>query len=71
MIISSKAIDALKRNKKLKGLVAIAHGCTVQTIERWIRVNDIIHLTTIATLYLDIFKNETGFSNNDILVDNH
>jgi hypothetical protein len=68
MIISPKAIDALKRNYKLKGLVAIAHGCTVQTIERWIRKKSIKHLTAAAVLHMDIIKEHTGFNTDDILV---
>lgn len=71
MIISQKAIDELKRNNKLKGLVAIAHGCTVYTIDRWLRVRSVKHLTAAVTLHIDLIKKETGFSTDDILVADH
>jgi hypothetical protein len=60
MTISQKAIDKLKSNYRLKGLIEVAHECTVYTIERWIRINDIKRLTCIAVLHLMIFKKETG-----------
>lgn len=68
MTISQKAIDELKRNNRLKGLVAIAHGCTVYTIDRWIRTKDIKHLTAAAALHIGIIKQETGFQIDDILI---
>jgi hypothetical protein len=68
MTISQKAIVELKQNNRLKAMIAIAHDCTVYTIDRWIRTRDIKHLTTAAALHLDIFKGETGFSTEDILV---
>jgi len=68
MTISQKAIGELKHNNRLKALIAIAHDCTVYTIDRWIRTKDIKHLTAAAALHIDIFKKETGFSTEDILV---
>ena len=68
MTISQKAIDELKRNNRLKALLAIAHDCTVYTIDRWIRTRDIKHLTTAATLHINLIKQETGFSTEEILV---
>ena len=68
MTISQKAIDELKRNNRLKGLVAIAHGCTVYTIDRWIRTRNIKQLTAAVVLHINIIKQETGFTTEDILV---
>jgi hypothetical protein len=68
MTISQKAIDELKRNNKLKGLVAIAHGCTVYTIDRWIRTGSIKNLTAAVVIHMNIIKQETGLETEDILV---
>jgi hypothetical protein len=67
MTISAKFAKELKSNNRLKALIAIEHDCTVYTIDRWFRTNDIKKLTAIATLYMDLIKKETGLSAEDIL----
>jgi hypothetical protein len=68
MIISNKMTEELRYNNKLKALISIAHRRTVYTIDRWIRKKDIKHLTTAVILHMDIIKQETGFSADEILV---
>ena len=66
MTITQLAIDSLKGNNKLKAHIAIAHNCTVYTIDRWIRKKDYKHLTSAIALHLEIFQAQSGLSMEEI-----
>ncbi len=69
MILSQKLISELKRNNRLKALIAIANECTVYTIDRWIRTGNVKLLMAAVTLHVELIKKETGFSIADIYVE--
>jgi hypothetical protein len=62
MTITQKAIDTLKSNNNLKAHIAIAHNCTVYTIDRWIRTKDYKHLTGVIAVYVELFQKESGLA---------
>lgn len=64
-MISKKAIGLLKKNEEAKGRIAGATNRTGYTVNRWIYENDIMLTTAVV---LDIIRDETGLTDDEILV---
>lgn len=64
MVITDKAIEAIKGNNKLVARLMISFDRTQNTIENWMNSKD-VRLTTANAV--QIIKEETGLSYEDIL----
>lgn len=64
MIISQKALEAIKANIPAKAALMVAFNRTHKTIENWIREADIMLTTKQA---LDIISEHTGMTEAEIL----
>lgn len=64
MKLTSIAIEAIKKDSRLKALLALQEGNSIYTIERWISENS-DNLTKAAVL--QTIKKETGLTDAEIL----
>lgn len=68
MIISQTALDAIKRNSRLKNRIAVELDCAPTTINKWMRERNWLNLTGVAARYMHIISEESGIPESDILV---
>lgn len=66
MKLTAKAIEEIKGNKRLRGLLALALDRTDYTILRWLKPGEDSDDLTKATA-IEIIKKETGMSESEIL----
>lgn len=59
MKLTTETIEMLRKNIKMKNLLALNLGKSVQTIENWIRAN---HPNLTRLQALEIIEQETGIS---------
>lgn len=64
MILTDKAKTEIKKNTRLKNLLALEFDCSVFTIARWIDEDEVRLTAPSATI---IIGQETGLSENEIL----
>jgi hypothetical protein len=69
MKLSLKAINAFKGNNKLRNRLALELGCSVYTVDRWLKDNhDNGDLTKAKSL--QVIREETNLVDSEILEEN-
>lgn len=66
MRLTSKAIESVKRNTRLKNRLALELGKSGYTVERWISENEGNGMLTTAKS-VQLILEETGMANEEIL----
>ena len=66
MIITDKAINLIRSNTGAKNRLAFELGCSIHTVERWIKDNDRNGDLTKVTA-VNVISEETGLSFQEIL----
>ncbi len=64
-MLTKKAIDKIQENPMCQSKISIATGKSVDTVQRWLRENSNLVLTSQSVL--DVIKKETGLTVKEIV----